>query len=79
MHKVFNKYILRTPLLSINYYNDLTAGENITDEKLLDEFKNPIIKEALFLASPVLFKEMVKWSENKSSILRILIRLKFHS
>ena len=65
MYKVFNKYALRTPLLPINYYRDLTTRLEISDDKLLNEFKNPMIREAIFLASPVLYKEIIKWSENK--------------
>ena len=65
MYKVFNKYALRTPLLAINYFRDLTTGLEISDNKLLNEFKNPIIREAIFLASPILYNEIVKWSENK--------------
>lgn len=65
MYKIFNKYVLRTPLFSVNYFLNLTKDKLISDEKLLSEFENPIIKESIYLASPVLFEELNKWSENK--------------
>ena len=65
MYKIFSKYVLRTPIFPINYYFNLTKDQTITDKKLLQEFENPVIKEAIYLASPILFKEIEKWSEKK--------------
>ena len=52
----FNQFCLRTPLLPLNFYFDLTQGKSISIEKLKSAWKNPIIKEAIFLASPELFE-----------------------
>lgn len=65
MYKIFNKYVLRTPLFSVNYFLDLTKDKLISDEKLLLEFENPIIKESIYLACPILCEEINKWAENK--------------
>ncbi len=57
----FSNFVLRTPLFSLDYYKALTAEEHISDEKLKSIFKNPMAREALFLASPSLYKELKKW------------------
>src|SRR5690606_26579118 len=61
----FSNYILRTPLLSFDFYKELTSKENISTEKLKEVFKNLIIREAIFLASPVLYEELVKWEQGE--------------
>lgn len=64
MYKVFDKYVLRAPLLPISYFLDLTKNGKVSYEVLIEEFKNPLIKEAIFLASPVLCKELEKFCED---------------
>jgi hypothetical protein len=66
MYKVFDNYVLRTPLLTIDYFLKLTGENKVTDNQLKDVFSDPIIKEAIYLASPVLFKEIEKWSIGKN-------------
>jgi hypothetical protein len=60
-YKPFKNYILRVPLMSVNFYKDFTEGQNIQDVKFKKLLSNPIISEALFLASPVLYNEVEKW------------------
>lgn len=60
-YKSFSNFVLRTPLLPLNFFEELTSGELITDKQLKDVFKNPVIQEAVFLASPSLYEEAVKW------------------
>lgn len=70
----FKEYILRTPLLSIDYFLNLTASNEISEVELKNLFTNPVIKESIFLASPELFSEMEKWIEgnlNTKEITRI--------
>lgn len=64
MYKVFDKYVLRAPLLPISYFLDLTKNGKVSYEVLIKEFKNPLVKEAIFLASPVLCKELEKFCED---------------
>lgn len=61
----FENYVLRTPLLPVNSFLELTAETMVSDEKLKLKFNDPVVKEAVFLASPVLYREIVKWSEAK--------------
>ncbi|WP_375563074.1 lantibiotic dehydratase family protein [Bernardetia sp. OM2101] len=70
MYSFFDTYILRTPLLSIDSFLDITKGKEITDQKLKDVFLKKAIQEAIYLASPSFFKELQKWSiaqDNKSN------------
>ncbi len=85
-YKIFNHYCLRTPLFPINYFFELTNKENISDQKLKEVFKNRIFNEALYLASPELYNQALKWydgniTDNKKqqriklSILKYITRI----
>ncbi|RNL68585.1 hypothetical protein ED312_23265 [Sinomicrobium pectinilyticum] len=82
----YNKYILRTPLLSLNFFKNLTSEETISDERIKNILKDPTIREAIFLASPPLYKQIVRWENNqikeekkrnrlKTSILKYIFRM----
>jgi len=60
-YKNFSKYILRTPLFSFTSYQELTSKEEISDEDFRTVCTNPVVREALFLASPSLFEEIDRW------------------
>lgn len=58
---MFNDYknetfVLRTPLVSIENLMHLLT--NFSDEKLIEVFSEPTLKEGLFIASPVLYNEV---------------------
>lgn len=54
-------FVLRTPILSFDYYSKLTANDIISGRMLKQAYADPLIKEACFLASPTLYFEMEKW------------------
>lgn len=58
----FSTFCIRTPLLSFDYYRELTATDVISDEDLVKNFKLPAVSEAIYLASPELHRQLVKWS-----------------
>lgn len=66
MYKIFDTYVLRTPYLTIDFFLKLTAEDKVTDEQLKSVFSDSKIKEAIFLASPILYKEIEKWSIGKN-------------
>jgi hypothetical protein len=66
MYKIFDTYVLRTPYLTVDFFLKLTGGDKVTDEQLKSAFSDSIIKESIFLASPILYKEIEKWSIGKN-------------
>ncbi|UGU14477.1 lantibiotic dehydratase family protein [Sinomicrobium kalidii] len=64
-YNYFSNYVLRAPLLSVDFYKNLTRDKDITDRKLRELFENPLIKEAVFLASPPLYEELERWAEGE--------------
>ncbi len=60
-YRYFDKYVLRSPLLSINFYKKLTEEKNIDIDKLKEIYSSPLIKESIFLASPSLQFKLEKW------------------
>ncbi|SHJ47008.1 lantibiotic dehydratase family protein [Aquimarina spongiae] len=61
IYKNFPKYVLRVPLFSFSFYQEVTKDATLSDETLQNICKDPIIKEAIFLASPSLYSEFEKW------------------
>lgn len=60
-YKHFEKYVLRSPLLPISFFFNLTQKEGIPAQEVKEVCENPIIKEALFLASPTFYQSFEKW------------------
>ncbi len=56
-----SKYCLRTPLLPLENFIDLMEGDKIEDTSLQSQWENPLLREAIFLASPYLHEELSKW------------------
>jgi len=71
----FDNYCLRTPLLSLYAYNELTKTEKISIEQLKNLWQNEAIQEAIFLASPELFKEIEKWFAGQITDTKKILRL----
>lgn len=66
-YKTLNKIVLRTPLFPVNFYKTLTSGKIISDKKLKEIFDDAVIQEAIFLASPPLYEELVKWANDETT------------
>ncbi|MFY0254762.1 lantibiotic dehydratase [Chitinophaga sp. 30R24] len=60
-------YLLRTPLLSCEevwqLHCNTRSGETSFIQAIRDKYTRPLLQEAIFLASPVLYDEMMKWLE----------------
>lgn len=72
----FSQYVLRTPLLSVDFYKKFTAEEVVSEETLKEACQNKLIREAIFLASPSLLFEIDKWLEGKMKEVKKINRLK---
>ncbi|MET0943958.1 MAG: lantibiotic dehydratase family protein [Flavobacterium sp.] len=64
-YKAFPNFLLRSPLLPFNYFKELTSKETISDDDFKKIFERADLKEAIFLATPVLSKELEKWLAGK--------------
>ncbi|WP_299207953.1 lantibiotic dehydratase family protein [uncultured Dokdonia sp.] len=49
----------------------------VSDDQLKELFSNPLVKESIYLASPILFKEIKKWSQDKNPDTKGKIRNSF--
>ncbi|MET3026046.1 lantibiotic dehydratase family protein [Flavobacterium sp. UW10123] len=56
----FSDYVLRTPLFPLSTYLELV--KNYSSEKAKKLYKDPVVKEAINLASPELRNELDKWA-----------------
>lgn len=61
MYKSFNHFILRSPLLSYNGLNELSKKE----EEIIRQYQDPLFQEAIYIASPVLYTELMKFLKNE--------------
>ena len=60
-YNVLDRYCIRTPLFQLSFYKNACNASSISIEKFQRLFTNSIFKEALFLASPELYNQVVKW------------------
>jgi hypothetical protein len=56
-------YCLRTPTLPINFYKNIFRAEKNKYQQLKNSWKNELLREAIFLASPYLHQELCNYFE----------------
>lgn len=89
-YSFFSSFIIRTPSYPITFYIKLTDTATVERENVIEVLKDKNICEALFLASPDFYKEVLKWIKTddyntkkvnkiKLSILKYLIRMSTRS
>jgi len=82
-YQVLEDYYLRTPLYNLTFFKNLFNGEEIDFSKILED---KIFREAVYLASPDLYKQIKNWENGilkseakieklKISILKYAIRI----
>jgi len=76
-YKSFQNYILRTPLFSFSSFKNITSKRTISDDDFKKICNDPIIKEALFLASPSLYQEINRWLNDEIKDNKKEEKLKF--
>jgi hypothetical protein len=62
----FPQYVLRTPLFPVSFYLNLI--ENYSKGALLLLLENPLVREAIYIASPELVFALDKWKKSPSSL-----------
>lgn len=61
----FTTFVLRTPLLPVNFYTSLL--DKYSSEAIFNTLENPFVKNAIALASPELYSELEKYCTNPIS------------
>lgn len=59
-YQFFEHFITRSPLLPFSDFKKIFSPSHIDEEKLLEICSDPLFKEAIYLASPYLYKEIDK-------------------
>lgn len=75
-YKNFSKYVLRTPLFPFSRYKDITSKTELVDDDYKRICSNSIFKEAIYLASPSFYKEVIKWEKGQISDKKKVEKLK---
>lgn len=57
MYKPFNQFLLRAPLFSFSELKKILKDE----DKIIEQYKNPLFQEGIYIASPVLYTELMKF------------------
>ena len=70
------RYCLRTPLLPLSDLIKLLNNVNVNEILLKQQWNNPMLKEAIFLASPYLYSELELLFKNKIVSLKKTEKLK---
>ncbi len=72
----FDTYCIRTPILSLDFYKTFTATSEILDFEFKKQLNNPLISEAIFLASPELYIQLIKWKKGEFNDVKKEKRIK---
>ena len=60
-YQLFNNYYLRTPLFSFSTYKKCITKDKLDANDFKDVLNSTIFREAIFLASPELHHQIIKW------------------
>ncbi len=73
----FNNFVVRTPLLSFNQFEDVLFKLKRNEEDLKIILQDTAILEAIYLGSPVLYEEILKYLDGKLPAKKEEERLKY--
>ncbi len=73
----FNSFVVRTPLLSFNQFEDILNRLQKNEEDFKTILQDKAILEAIYLGSPVLYDEIIKFLDNKLTDKKDAERLKY--
>jgi lantibiotic biosynthesis protein len=75
-YQSFDNFVIRTPLLSYSFFKKLTSQKVVSDDDFKNLFNQPEIKEAVFLATPILHEELEKWTNGFINDIKKIEKLK---
>jgi len=64
----FEEYVVRTPLFSRRNFQEMAEKEAFSDAELLEICSNAVFQEAIYLASPDLYKELKSWLDSEKEL-----------
>lgn len=64
-YKLLDNYCLRTPLLPNSLYKNLTKTSTLSNLNFKAILKDTILREAIYIASPELYAQIVKWEQGE--------------
>jgi hypothetical protein len=62
-YQLFNEYCVRTSLFSFSFYRSTFNKGKLEESDFKEILSNTIFREALFLASPILYNQIIKWEK----------------
>lgn len=72
----FDKFVLRTPLLPLDFFLKLTSSDEISDEAFIEAFQHPMIKESIYLATPSLYDQLTKFTKDELDDSKKITKMK---
>lgn len=76
-YKILDHYGVRIPLLPLDFGLHFSNKEILTPEYFKHLLKNPILREGIYLASPELYKQILKWEKGFLKDPKKIERLQF--
>ncbi len=64
----FEEYVIRTPLLARRNFQEKANKEVFSDGELKEICDDPVFQEAIYLASPNLYKELKNWLDSEKEL-----------
>lgn len=74
-YKLFDDYCLRTPIFSYSKYVKTLLNISLDNTRFEEILKNPVFKEAVYLASPDLYFQMIKMENEEIRELKKIKRI----
>ena len=69
-YQFFDEFVVRTPVFSYKTFIEQVGKKNITESELKKIYSDAFFQEAVYLASPYLYKEFRKWLLSEKKLLR---------
>ncbi|UCA60123.1 lantibiotic dehydratase family protein [Chryseobacterium rhizoplanae] len=67
-YQFFDDYVVRTPLFSRKNFQENVNGSSISNEELKAICNNSVFQEAIYLASPYVYNELIRWLNSEKEL-----------